>query len=252
MSGAELQERVNRLQAATARGTSLEHSLLRDAAIDVTPNGTANKGSAPTWVVTLDTRRQAIFKPLGRILETVAVIYRQDRVGANLHEVVAWRLAHALGDPWDQLVPTAVLRTFSGIGPGVLINRRAGLPDRKVFEEAPGQVKAAAFWDALIGQQDRHNTNYRYDSGSRRLALIDNAFAFACPGDYLHAALFMAWRKSKHKDQLLASEIAALEKLMEHDLYGIAQFLEPDRANALRVRAQKMLDSKRLPMPNAF
>jgi hypothetical protein len=49
---------------------------------------------------------------------TIAATCQQDRSEANVHEVVAWRLANALGNPWDQLVPTAVLRTFDDIGPG--------------------------------------------------------------------------------------------------------------------------------------
>jgi hypothetical protein len=246
------QERVNRLQAATAQGTSLEHSLLSDHVIDITPNATANAGSGPTWVVTLNTRRQAIFKPFGKIKASIANIYQQDRSQANVHEVIAWRLAHALGDPWDQLVPTAVLRAFDDIGPGVLINRRAGLPDIAVLEGAPSQVKAGAFWDTLIGQQDRHATNYRYDRTARRLALIDNAFAFARPGNFMQASMFAAHRKSKHQDVLLEREVEALEELLGADMHGLNDFLPSDRADALQQRARKILSNKRLTMPGAF
>ncbi len=153
--------------------------LLHEPAIDITSNSTHNAGSMTRWLVTLESRREAIFKKLGNVKVEQARLYGQDRVEANVHEVVAWRLAHALGDPWGQLLPTAVLRTLDSIGPGVLCNRRDGWPDRAVFYKAKTQAAAAAFWDCLVGQQDRHANQYRFDAGKSRLALIDHAFVRA-------------------------------------------------------------------------
>jgi hypothetical protein len=247
-----LQGRIDRLQAATVARTAIEESLLNSPVVDIAPNGTGNPGSSETWVVTLDTRREAIFKPLGKINANTARLYNQDRVEANVHEVVAWRLAHALGEPWDQLVPTVVLRTFAETGPGVLCNRREGRPNMSVFEHAPTQATAAAFWDALIGQQDRHATNFRFDAVNRRLALIDNAFAFGRPGDYHHASLFLRRRRAEHNGSLIEREIEVLDTLLSNDLHGLRGFLPSERTKALEARATKMLRSKLLPMPGAF
>ncbi|MGA9874255.1 MAG: hypothetical protein WBQ21_00415 [Solirubrobacteraceae bacterium] len=201
----------------------------------------------------LDSRRKAIFKPFAGQHPNACANYQQDPFEAVAHEVMAWRLAHALGGPWDQLIPAAVLRDIQGPGPGVLINWRRGSPDPVVFEQAGAQVSAAAFWDALIGQQDRHATNFRYDAEARRLALIDNSFAFARPSDLHNQSLFLAYRRSSHMTILKEHEITALEQILDSDdLLGLRLFLAEDRANAFEARARGMLERKMLPLPGDF
>jgi hypothetical protein len=248
-----LQERVNELQAATAEGSPLEGLLTNEQILATSPNETANPGASKTYLVVFQSRRQAIFKPFAGQHPSVCANFQQDRFEAITHEVAAWRLAHALGGHWEQLIPTAVLRDLGEIGAGVLINWREGSPDAAVFEEAHAQVHAAAFWDALVGQQDRHARNFRYDRDVRRLALIDNAFTFARPNDLNNAAIFLARRRAENAAKLSSGEKDALEAVLgSTDLLGIRRFIATDRVEAFETRANKMLERGMLPLPGAF
>lgn len=249
----ELQERINALQAATANGSPLEHVMLHEPVLDTSPNGTSNPGASMTYVVVFQSRRQAILKPFDGQNPSVCANFQQDRFAAITHEVAAWRLAYALGGHWEQLIPTAVLRNMDEQGPGVLVNWRDGSPDSDVFNEARAQVHAAAFWDALIGQQDRHASNFRYDHNSRRLALIDNAFTFARPNDLNNGSVFLARRRSEHASSLTTQEKDALETVLNSsDLLGMRRFIAEDRAEALEARANKILACGMLPLPGDF
>lgn len=248
-----LDDHIACLQEATAHGAPTEHLLLREPTIQISQNGTPHSGASTTYVVVFASRRQAIFKPFAGQHPNTCAAYSQNPYEAVTHEVAAWRLAHALGGQSEQMVPAAVLRDLPGVGAGVLINWRDGQPDHAVFQDARAQARAAAFWDALVGQQDRHATNFRYDRQYRRLALIDHAFSFARPGDLCHEALFLRRRRSEHGTALQASEKEALERLLESDdLMGLRRFIASDRADALEERAQSMLKRKVLPMPGTF
>jgi hypothetical protein len=248
-----LQDRINRLQAATAGGPPFEQVMLHEDILHTSPNETPNRGVSATYVVIFESRRQAIFKPFGGQHPNACFHYGQDAMEAITHEVVAWRLAYALGPPWEQIVPAAVLRDVPDVGPGVLVNWRAGNPDLSVLTDATAQAFAAAFWDALIGQQDRHAKNFRYDAERRRLAAIDNAFAFARPGDFYHDSLFLRYRRTQHALSLTPREKEALDAFLESDdLYGLHGFLAPDRAYALVGRAETMRKNGVLPVPGAY
>jgi hypothetical protein len=227
--------------------------MLREPVLSVAANATSHPGASVTYVVVFESRRQAILKPFGGQNPNACANYNQDRDECLTHEVVAWRLAHALGDPFDQLLPTAVLRDVPGAGPGVLVNFRDGGPDPAVFTDAPAQVHATAFWDALIGQQDRHGANFRYDPMARRLAAIDSAFAFARPGDFINnGSLFIEYRHASNGPMLDDDEKHALQEMVDHDLHGVGEFLAQDRGDALRARVERMLASGRLPTSGEF
>jgi hypothetical protein len=247
-----LQDRINRLQQATADGATIEQFMLHEPVHHVARNTTANPGSSTTFVVVFQSRRQGILKTFAGQNPATCHAYGQDPYEAVTHEVVAWRLAYALGSPWDQLVPAAVLRDIQGAGPGALINFKRGKPDLNVFHEATSQVRAAAFWDALIGQQDRHGINFRYDAAAKRLGLIDNAFAFARRGDFRNDSIFLAWRLSAHQQTLSPREREVLERLLDEDLHGLHDYLPDDRVHALEHRAQRMVTTGSLPSPAAF
>lgn len=250
MDGA--QDRINRLQAASAEGSELEQSMLREGIEAVTPHGTRNPGASLVHHVVFESGRQAIFKSFAGQSTPTCGMYGHDVV-APVHEVVAWRLASAIGERWERMVPTAVLRDVPGVGGGVLVDWRDGWPDFAAALVASDQADAAAFWDALIGQQDRHLSNFRFDRRRRRLALIDNAFAFARPGDRFNASAFLAHRRRVRQTGLSSSERAVVRHLADSDgLCGLDAFLAPDRFDALRRRVELMLKRGRLPLPGAF
>jgi hypothetical protein len=152
-----------------------------------------------------------------------------------------------MGDPWRQLLPTAVLRVIDHNG-GALINDKLGRVDSAVFTEAAGQVAGAAFWDALIGNQDRNMRNFRYDSMHKRLGLIDHGFVFARPADPINrSSYFLAERRRQGVVTISPREQEALDELLASDLHGLREFLAADRANALEARAQRMLSTRCLP-----
>lgn len=249
----ELQARVNALYKANTEGTELEQLMLREAVREHSPLTTANPGGSATFLVVFDSRQEAIFKPFDGQNINQCVHYSQKPVDAVMHEVAAWRLATLMGAPWDQLVPTAVLRNIPPLGGGALINRRRGIPDPQVFDHAQAQADAAAFWDALIAQQDRHATNYRYEHETRRLALIDHAFSFATPSVFCNGGLFSLRRRSEGRTSLTPEEASALQALLHSNgLHGLRGYILAARADALHNRAEKMLQTRVLPYPGDF
>lgn len=99
-----------------------------------------------------------------------------------------------------------------------------------------------ASFDALIGNQDRHAGQFRYDADERALGLLDHGFSFPVEGALCRGAYFQDFRRRQHSG-LTGDELAALERLLgDPELFGLAGVLEPDRAARLRWRAQRMLD----------
>lgn len=238
--------------AATAHGTAVEQDLLRTPVIAVGHHLTQHPGSSAPPVVVLETRRTAFFKRFRDQSPTICAHYQHDPYDVPLNEVVAWRLAEALGGVWRQLVPTSVLRKIEGHG-GALMNHRLGTVDHAVFTDAPAQAGAAGFWDALVGNQDRNAGNYRYDASNRRLGVIDHGFCFARPGDPMNSALFLAARRRQNQHPITSAERSVLEALVHSDdLHGLRGFLAADRVQALENRAQRMLSTGCLPTPSTF
>ncbi len=209
------------------------------------------------------------FKPLYGVRQSTAHDYRQDSlVDIGVHEVAAWWLARELGAPWSEIVAPAVWLDPPGAidirasGPVVLgMAGSASLPEPGVgFDQL---ISDAAFFDALIGAQDRHDQNLRAGLPPS-LGLIDHGYAFARPGDphntYETAGFFQRLRCGQRRFALRhgpvldysgvgplspaldSHEQVALARL-EADLtglLGIAQLLPEDRADALRDRVQQM------------
>lgn len=165
-----------------------------------------------------------------------AIGYGQSSKQQPVHEVAAWQLASALGAPWSKIVPPCVLRNINGVL-GSLSSARPGRPYGVPVAE---QGHAAGFFDALIGQQDRHRGNFlTTDDG--QLTLIDHGFAFAKPGDRCNASTFVVARVQSDPE-LSSFERFTLKRLLANpDLFGLARVLEPDRAAALKARAERML-----------
>ncbi|HEX3722789.1 MAG TPA: hypothetical protein VHV31_08355, partial [Nitrolancea sp.] len=246
----DLQERISNLMAATAVGTAVEQDLLRAGIITMGAALTATGGTSAPPLVILDTRRTAFFKRFRDQRPNICARYGHAPFDVPLNEVAAWRLAFAMGDPWRQLVPTAVFRKINDAG-GALINDRKAKADLSVFAEAGGQAGAAGFWDSLLGQQDRNTQNFRYDRATRTLALIDHGFSFARSGDLCNSTIF-AHARHQSSPVLSAGERAALEKLNAADLHGLRGFIAADRAMAFERRATEMLRTGRVLAPGQF
>ncbi|HTX10624.1 MAG TPA: hypothetical protein VME22_18515 [Solirubrobacteraceae bacterium] len=240
-------DRIANLMSALDRPTPIEAQLLYDEIIDTGTAITGSPGSSAPPLVVLESRLSAFHKRFHDQDRVLCQQYGHHPFDVPLNEVTAWRLAAAIGNPWRQLLPTAVLRVIDNKG-GALINDKKGKVDAAVFTEAVSQVDAAAFWDALIGNQDRNMRNFRYDAAHRRLGLIDHGFVFARPGDLINrSSYFLATRLTQSKRTLTQRECDVLEALLEADLYGLRRVLAVDRADALQARAERMLSSRLLP-----
>ena len=248
----DIDERIANLVSATAHGTPIEQELMRSGIIAMGVAITGSAGTSAPPLVVLDTRRRAFFKRFCDQKPNLCRQYKQDRIEAVLNEVTAWRLAFATGDPWRQMLPTAVLRKIENLG-GALINEKPGRVNDPALANVMGQVMAAGFWDGLIGNQDRNMRNYRYDADSNSLGLIDHAFAFARPGDPFNASAFLAGRRLQAGATLAERELEALEALLDSgDLHGLRDCLPTDRADALEDRARRMMNTRLLPGLGAF
>lgn len=225
----------------------VEGSLLIRDVIMYEPHSTSAPGVNSTFFVALDDGSEAFHKPFSGINVNAAGLYGQHPDSVPLNECAAWRLASSLGSVVAKIVAACVMRSISGTA-GSLSARRTGFPHApEPFTVAPDQCRAAAFFDALIAQQDRHVGNYRWDPAARLLGLIDHGFAFAIPGSRFNASCFVNWRHDHNDDMLDEWEHSALELLLNsNDLHGLAGVLADDQAVALHDRAQRMRSEGRI------
>lgn len=251
----DIDARIAKLAAAAAISPSpVEQELLRADVIVVAPHQTVHPGTSAPAAVYLAGGREAFFKRFRDQRTDLCAIYGHDRVEVPMNEVVAWRLAMALGDPWARLVPASVLRKIEDdhgllVG-GALMDKVHGEADAaKAVTSALDDVIAAGFWDALIGNQDRNLGNLRVSDAG--LGLIDHGFSFGRPGDLINSATFVAVRHREGRASITNHERDALVELLDRDLHGLRQYLAPARANALGARAQSMLADGRVPRPAA-
>lgn len=233
-----------------------ERSMLTGVPTKITPlgsgaDGTPAKGSNTTVKVELDNGMVGYFKPFGGENKDLESAFGQNSAQQSLHEAAAWRLASQLGSPWSEIVPPVVIREVDGqVGSFAL--ERPG--KTRVLEPwHTGEWREAAFFDVLIGQQDRHPGNFLV--AGDRIALIDHGYTFAQPGDRMNYSWLASTRifggtpifggkEMKPQPGLTYQEREALQRLVASpDLLGMASILQPRRARALRVRAEAMLET---------
>lgn len=230
-----------------------ERSLLSGEPTRVTKlgrEGAPAKGSNLTLQVELDNGMVGYFKPFGGENKKLEEGFGQDSAQQSLHEAAAWRLASQLGPPWSEIVPPVVIREVGGEVGSFALERPGKIMEREPWHT--GEWREAGFFDALIGQQDRHPGNYLV-SGDR-IALIDHGYSFAKPGDYMNYSWLTATRvfggspviggdEQKPQPGLTYQEREALQRLVaSSDLLGMSKILQPARADALRARAESMLE----------
>lgn len=206
----------------------------------VTKSRSADGGTNETSRLELDNGVVGYHKPFEGVYEEIAIGFGQDSAQQPMHEVAAWRLAERLGEPYDRLVPPCVLREEGG-RLGSFSQERPGLPMRPQMDVDEGEHNAAAFFDCLIGQQDRHPGNYLV--AGDRVTLIDHGYSFARGGDFLNHSFFQRQRSGADEKgrRLTGAEIQALDVLTDsEDACGLRGMLEPDRLDALLARAVRM------------
>lgn len=245
------QDRIAALVAH--QGTPAEDYLLNEQIVSYEPHGTAQPGVNRVFHVGLESGSEAFHKPFSGIDVPLAHYYSHHPDTVPLNECVAWRLAHRLGEPVSRLVARCVLRSHEGEA-GSLSGRRFGLPrSDEPFRRVPDDCSAAAFFDSLIAQQDRHRGNYRWDSEAQELGLIDHGYSFALPGHFFNYSAFVTWRWSGSMEQLTVWESDALQQLLAStDLFGLRLYLEQDRAEAVARRADEMLQAGTIRAPRQF
>lgn len=251
-----LQERRDALLEIQAKSQVEAALALTALAAPLTPHATApgHGGINTTYSGWLTTGEMVFHKPFSGVHVAAAYNYGHTKDDPPMHEVAAWRLARALGSPWDAMVPPSVLRDVPGVGLGSFTLGISGVPrSNDPFTKALDQVNAAALWDSLTGQQDRHLGNYRWEDGQGRLHLIDHGFCFAEPGHLLHATAFVEFRHAQNNQVLTSTELGVLNGLVASpNLYGLADILGGKRADSLRDRAKLMLSTNQLLPPNQF
>jgi hypothetical protein len=237
-----LGDRVANLIGAQG-GTPDEDAMLNGNLLYYAPHGTANPGVNTTYAAGIDGVSVACFhKCFIGVDAAIAHHYGQSPDTPPMSECSAWILAKALGWPYNSLVPACVLRELNG-EPGSLSMGIQGKPgDPSPLVAGHSQGMAAAFLDSLIAQQDRHAGNYRWNQALSRLHLIDHGYAFARPGDYCNASIFVEARWRSGLSPLTAAERGSLNAVASSpEVFGLGRILEAPRAECLVVRAREML-----------
>lgn len=242
----DVQPRIDTL-LARQQVPQIEGMLLLNEVLIYQPHSTPNAGVNSTFYAYLEGGAEAFHKPFGGVLVNTASLFGQHPDAVPINECAAWRLASALGGYVAALVGPCVMRSISG-HPGSLSAKRSGNPrEPEPFVNAPHQCRTAAFFDALIAQQDRHPGNYRWDPAAGLLGLIDHGFAFATPGELCNASCFVDWRHRQDDLSLDPWELAALDGLLASpDLHGLLGVLADDQAQALIDRAVRMRQAEKL------
>jgi hypothetical protein len=227
----------------------VERRLLGEAFFG-SPAPTSSPGINTTKKLALAGGDVVFHKPFSGVQVANAIAFGQTDETPPLHEAVAWRLAVALGSPWQEIVTPCLLRDYAGED-GSLSPQASGWPRDTAPTLNPTWCLPAAFFDSLIAQQDRHDGNWRWDGEG--LTLIDHGYAFALPGAILNYSDFVVARHGHGAAGLLTDERDALTRLLsDPDLLGMARFLLPDRAQALVDRARLMLERGEILRPGEF
>ena len=228
---------------------AIEQEMLGESFVGP-PAPTSSPGVNATKRLALAGGGTVFHKPFSGVNVVNALAFGQTDETPPLHDAVGWRLAVALGDPWQGLVSPCVLREHAG-DDGALSLQASGWPGDLAPTLSPMWCSAAAFFDSLIAQQDRHADNWRWDGS--RLTLIDHGYAFARPGDILNHTDLLVARRNHGAAALLDAERWALERLLGNPgLLGIESLLLADRAQALRARAERMLARGEVLGPGEF
>jgi hypothetical protein len=258
--GVTEQEQVDALYAVQGFDDELEAQLHDARVLSVRPFDAERVHVSTAYELVLDSGHLCIFKPADGLLEAAAdglyhgkqalVRYDHTPVSTTISECAAWQLAKQLGSPWNELVVPTVMKfpqhpdTHQPMIGAASVFRGGNAGKRGFYDAVPEQVLAAAFFDALIGQQDRNKGNVLWYEERQVIYLIDHSFSFARAGANHGASDLVQWRWGYGSQRLTAAELDALRKLLDSpDLLTLRRFLHPERADALEARGRRMLET---------
>ncbi|MFC9935884.1 hypothetical protein [Glutamicibacter sp. NPDC127525] len=187
------------------------------------------------------------FKPFSDLDHSTAAFYGQDKALQPIHEAAAWQFAKTMGPEYAQLVSPCIIREVDGqlgsvsYGQSGRVSNNTGIP---LSDLPKDQVNNLAFYDALIGQQDRHGGNFIVDN--RGVVGIDHGFTFARNRDRVNASKFQRYRKQR-EPELAQNEFQLLIKITKSDdCLGMKKIIGAKRADSLKRRAEAMLKSGKI------
>lgn len=240
---------------AAARAVQPRHQIEFDlehaAVVSVAP---ASPGANAPLKLALDNGLTGYFKAFSAVNMMAAGVHGHTTRMPPLLEVVAWRLADVLAPPVTEIVQPAVFREVE-VEPGKLslgsVSLGAyGFANQQFVFGQEALVRIAAFFDCLIGQQDRHGGNFKFEPAQFRLALFDHGFSFARAEDDCFNSEMVRVRHDAGWADLDEWEIGKLTEMLKHeDLCGIGNMLPEDRVAALKDRAERMVQTKTLLLP---
>lgn len=243
-------DRVRRLRDLQG-SHPVEDTLLDGDVAAYEPHATAAKGVNSTFYVEIEPDLVAFHKPHEGIVPRVARGYGHSLDTPPICECAAWQLAKQLGEPYDRLVAVTVYRSVGPPGDDpaswsegslALKHEGAAMKGGVVRRDAREDALAAGFFDALIGNQDRHAAQFRFDEITGALGLLDHGFSFAVERALCRGAYFQTFRRQE-RALITERERDVLRRLLDDsELFGLAGVPEADRVERLRWRAQRMLD----------
>lgn len=220
------------------QGRTPVERLLLESTVDGSEN-VAGGGVNTTRRVDLGNGTFGYHKSFEGLAHGLAHGFGQDSAQQPFHEVAAWRMAEKMGPPWSKLVAPCALRSVDGELGSISLERpgAVGLRPEMIGQD---HARAAGFFDALTGAQDRHPGNYVVDTTRGQVTLIDHGFSFRRETDGTNMSVFSDRVRG---DRLQARERKVLSEFLgSADAWGLDGLLEADRVAAMKKRAQKMLD----------
>lgn len=254
------QEQVDGLFAVQGFDHELESELHEARVLSVRPFDAERIHVSKTYELVIDSGHLCIFKPADSLLEAAAdglyhgkqalVQYDHTPISTTISECAAWQLAKQLGAPWSELVVPTVMKfpehpeTRVPMVGAASVFRGGDVGRQGFYTAVPEQASAAAFFDSLIGQQDRNKGNVLWYDARQVIYLIDHSFSFAQAGANRGATDLVQWRWSHASRDLTGDELEALKRLLESsDMMTLRRFLAPERADALEARAHRMRET---------
>jgi hypothetical protein len=224
-------EEADRLLAAcrVAGGHADEQRLLKT---EIDKVQLFKSGTSQTYEVTFSDGSRGAFKSIEGV-EATAAGWGHTPCSVILNDVAAWLIARGLD--YGSLVRGVVVTTCPepSVGIGSMQTWLEGQPSASGWETA-SQIRHAALFDAVIGQQDRNGSNFVYDDSLDELGLFDQSFTFPLPGHQQGASEIVNRVHADGTGQLDQELEDALDRLeVSAEFATVQQILAPDRFNRM-------------------